>query len=255
MRLLLVTHLFASCNILHDALGIPDYTVTSRVGNEEVVHTSVMSHSKQLTQSVRTPGLCSMVPPGSKRTPGWNLNGERDGFHIVSVTGTKTKAEGCLKKLCCWCGTNDTIASAAVLEPGLEFSPKCDSMTPQENPASTPEKSHWPIKESKMNPNCCNQRTENVRKCQGNYESMMIIDLAATPQLPTDPTGPKLSTYPCCWPPTSAEAKTNEWIRCSLYIIIYFGYISDYFFTWILYYYINMNALQSGIASGQLRCY
>ena len=39
MCLLLVTHLFASSNILHDALGIPDYTVTSRVGNEEVVHT------------------------------------------------------------------------------------------------------------------------------------------------------------------------------------------------------------------------
>lgn len=35
MCLLLVTHLFASYNILHDALGIPDfYTVTSRVGNE-----------------------------------------------------------------------------------------------------------------------------------------------------------------------------------------------------------------------------
>ncbi len=75
--------------------------------------------------------------------------------------------------------------------------------------------------------------------------------LAATPQLPP-PDRPQALHLPVLL--ASNLWSENQRMNSMQPIIIYFGY-SDYFFTWILYYYINMNALQSGIASGQLRCY
>ena len=75
------------------------------------------------------------------------IGGPRDGSHIVSVSTKSCKsmwnrAEGLGQEETLLLMSNKfvKIASAAVLEPGLEFSPKCDSMAPRENPASTPEK-------------------------------------------------------------------------------------------------------------------
>lgn len=182
------------------------------------------------------------------------IGGPRDGSHIVSVSTKSCKsmwnrAEGL--------GQQETLLLMwDKCQPGLEFSPKCDSMAPQENPASTLEKKvieKW-TKWIQVNPNCCNQRiAENVRETMTDCESM-IIDLAATPRRPTRPAPSSPPARAVGLQPLK-QNPTNEFDAAYHHMAILAIICWHEFRASNKFAPSNMNVLQSGIASGQLRCY
>lgn len=191
------------------------------------------------------------------------IGGPRDGSHIVSVSTKSCKsmwnrAEGLGQEETLLLMSNKfvKIASAAVLEPGLEFSPKCDSMAPRENPASTPEKKvieKW----IQVNPSESKLlQSKNCRKCKGDYDGLWVYDHWSSRNTAPHPTGPQALHLPVLlasnlWSKTQRMKFDAAYHHMAILAII----------CWHEFRACNkfapsmMNVLQSGIASGQLRCY